>query len=96
MILERLGLSGREEVRWWDSACATTGTAGSPRADPAAGGIVIRDGDRVGRVAAFWTDRVAMGPPGGPADTYLDRKPNGSWSGAAGGMDPFEGPRYRS
>ena len=54
------------------SACATTGTTGSPRADPAAGGIVMRDGDRVGRVAVFWTDRVAVGSPSGPADTYLD------------------------
>jgi hypothetical protein len=72
------------------SACATTGTGGSPRVDPAAGGIVMRDGDRVGRVAAFWTDRVAVGPPSGPADTYLDRKPTGSWSGAAGGIDPFD------
>jgi hypothetical protein len=72
------------------SACATTGTSGGPRADPATGGIVTRDGDRVAWVAAVWSDRVAAGSPSGPADTYLDRKSTGSWSGAAGGMDPFE------
>jgi hypothetical protein len=72
------------------SACATTGTSGSPPAAPATGAIVMRDGDRVARVAAFWPDRVAVGWASGPADTYLDRTSTGSWTGAASGMEPFE------
>ena len=72
------------------SACATPGTSGSPRTDPATGGIVMRDGDRVARVAAFWPDRVAVGWASGPASTYLDRTSTGAWTGAAGGIEPFE------
>ncbi|HQR30358.1 MAG TPA: hypothetical protein PLL32_08105 [Anaeromyxobacteraceae bacterium] len=72
------------------SACATTGTSGSSATGPATGGIVMRDGDRVGRVAAYWPERVAVGWPSGPADAYLDRKSPGTWTGAAGGMEPFE------
>ena len=86
----RFRLDARPFIALLLSACAITGSSGSLPTGPATGGIVMRDGERVARVAAFWPDRVAVGWPSGPADTYLDRKSTGSWSGAAGGRDPFE------
>lgn len=61
------------------SACATTGGA-APDPGPVKGGIAWVRQDDLLMKESIWTEtRVAAGPRGGPATTWLDRQPDGTW-----------------